>query len=62
MAACVDHVAGETGGSCRERGCLARRACPVGREFAYAPEAGAFHMAAVIRAVRGMQRRNDGGA
>jgi hypothetical protein len=58
---CVDHVTGNSGGNCRERGCLARRACPVGREFQYAPEAGAFHMAAVVRAVRGMQRRTDGG-
>ncbi|MSQ70151.1 MAG: 4Fe-4S dicluster domain-containing protein [Betaproteobacteria bacterium] len=61
MVACVNHVTGTAGGNCRERGCLARRACPVGREFSYASEAGAFHMAAVVRAVRGMQRRSDGG-
>ncbi len=59
--ACVDHVTASAGGNCRERGCLARRACPVGREFNYAPEAGAFHMAAVVRAVRGMQRPSDDG-
>ena len=35
---------------CREAGCLARRACPVGREHAYRPEHAAFHMAAFARA------------
>jgi len=50
--ACVGHVAGDAGGNCRDRGCLARRACPVGRDHAYPREAGAFHMAAVVRAVR----------
>lgn len=49
--ACVAHVTSDAGGNCRERGCLARRACPVGRDFAYPNEAGAFHMAAVVRAV-----------
>lgn len=49
--ACVGHVTSDAGGNCRDRGCLARRACPVGRDFAYPNDAGAFHMAAVIRAV-----------
>lgn len=53
--ACVDHVESASGANCRERGCLARRACPVGRPYAYPPEAGAFHMAAVARVVRRMQ-------
>lgn len=50
--ACVSHVEGAAGGNCRERGCLARRACPVGRDYAYPRDAGAFHMEAVVRAVR----------
>ena len=35
---------------CRESGCLARRACPVGREYAYGPAQAAFHMAAFAKA------------
>ena len=49
---CVAHVTGPTGGNCASRGCLARRACPVGRDFAYPKETGAFHMRGVVRAVR----------
>jgi len=51
--ACVNHVDSLAGTNCQERGCLARRACPIGRDHAYPQEAGAFHMAAVVRAVRG---------
>jgi len=50
--ACVSHVDSPAGTKCQERGCLTRRACPVGRDHAYPKEAGAFHMAAVVRAVR----------
>ena len=35
---------------CREAGCLARRACPVGREHAYGPAHAAFHMTAFAKA------------
>ena len=49
VAACVDHVTSEGGTDCGS-GCLARRACPVGRDYAYAPAQGAFHMAAFLRA------------
>ena len=52
MLACVDHVESAAGKACAAVGCLARRACPVGRTHAYAPDQGAFHMAAVVRAVR----------
>ena len=45
---CAPHVAGESGGECREQGCLARRACPVGRDYAYPEPALAFHMAAFL--------------
>jgi hypothetical protein len=57
MLACVDHVESRKGKACATGGCLARRACPVGRAYAYEPEAGAFHMAAVVRTVRAMQAR-----
>ena len=50
--ACVGHVSSNHGGKCRDFGCLARRACPVGRGHGYPREAGAFHMAAVVRAVQ----------
>ncbi len=35
---------------CRQAGCLARRACPAGREHAYGPAHAAFHMAAFAKA------------
>ncbi len=52
MQACVGHVESPKGKACATGGCLARRACPVGRAHAYVPEEGAFHMAAVVRTVR----------
>jgi len=55
MHACVGHVESAAGKACATGGCLARRACPVGRRHAYDAEAGAFHMAAVVRTVRAMQ-------
>jgi hypothetical protein len=48
--ACAGHISSPAGADCVERGCLARRACPVGREFAYEPRQAAFHMAAFLRA------------
>lgn len=50
--ACVDHVTGPKGAPCATGGCLARRACPVGRGHAYDKAAAAYHMAAVVKAVR----------
>ena len=47
---CVEHVASRAGTDCRERGCLARRACPVGRAYTYNDEQARFHMAAFLRA------------
>jgi hypothetical protein len=57
MNACVDHVESPKGRACTTGGCLARRACPVGRAHAYVPEEGAFHMAAVVRTVRHWQAK-----
>lgn len=59
MVGCVDHVEGEDTGKCARFGCLARRACPVGRSYRYPADEGAYHMAAVIATVRDFQRRGD---
>lgn len=50
--ACLAHVEGAAGGACREGGCMARRACPVGRDYLYPRPAQAFHTAAFMRAAR----------
>jgi len=50
--ACADHVDSAKGINCRDRGCLARRACPVGRDHLYEPAQQAFHTAAMVGAVR----------
>ncbi len=50
VAACRRHVASSEGEECRLGGCLARRACPIGRSQAYPPDEMAFHMAAFLAA------------
>jgi ferredoxin len=45
---CRGHVRG-AGADCRDFGCQARHACPVGRAYAYEPAQAAFHMAAYAR-------------
>jgi hypothetical protein len=45
---CRRHVAAPSGQACREEGCLARLACPVGRIHAYPAAQMAFHMAAFL--------------
>jgi hypothetical protein len=49
-AGCRAHLAGRDGGECMAEGCLARRACPVGRDHAYAAAQASFGMAAFRRA------------
>ena len=49
LKACVDHVRSAAGTDCRERGCVARRACPVGVRYRYAQQQAAFHMEAFLR-------------
>jgi hypothetical protein len=46
---CIDHVRSAQGSECRERGCIARRACPVGSGFRYVEEQARFHMQAFLR-------------
>ena len=48
VAACRAHAGGAHGSACRDGGCLARHACPVGRNHAYGSAQQAFHMAAFL--------------
>lgn len=57
--ACVSHVDSAAGKACQMSGCLARRACPVGKAFAYDREPAAYHMAAVVRTVRKWQAQGE---
>ena len=50
--ACAAHVESAAGVNCRDRGCLARRACPVGRDNLYGRDQQAFHTAAMLDAVK----------
>ena len=50
VEACAAHLRAPEGAPCRELGCLARRACPVGCLEAYGPAQSTFHMAAFIAA------------
>ena len=45
---CVAHIAGRDGTACLGAGCLARHACPVGRDAAYSAAQAAFHMRAFL--------------
>lgn len=49
VRACARHVLSDRGTDCRERGCLARRACPIGRPFTYVPAQAQFHMRAFVK-------------
>jgi len=46
---CIDHIAGPDSRDCMDRGCHARRACPVGVDARYLLEQAAFHMRAFLR-------------
>lgn len=45
-AACRAYLNSPEGAPCRAAGCLARRACPVGRDYAQSAEQAAFHLEA----------------
>ncbi len=51
VEACAAWLRSE-GAACREGGCLARRACPIGREHAQGEDQAGFHMAAFLAARR----------
>lgn len=61
---CLDHLERNPASDCVAQACRARRACPVGREFAYGPEQARFHMEAFVRDFGEVMRkwRNDGAA
>ncbi len=46
---CRSHVKSDAGQECLTGGCLARRACPVGKAFEYVPEQMQFHMNAFVK-------------
>ncbi|MDF2231345.1 ferredoxin [Albimonas sp. CAU 1670] len=62
VPACAAHLETPQGAPCREGGCLARHACPVGRAAAHPPERAAFHMAAFLRARRAERAAVESGA
>ena len=45
---CRHHVNSDLGTKCRNNGCIARNACPVGRKHAYTTEQQKFHMRAYL--------------
>lgn len=48
--ACARHVGGSLGAQCKRNGCLARHACPVGKDVSYVSEQSHFHMRAFLAA------------
>ncbi len=50
VPACVAHIGSAAGAECMDGSCLARRACPVGRDYLYQPAQARFHMDAFLRA------------
>jgi hypothetical protein len=45
---CATHAAAPEGAACRDGGCLARRACPLGAAHRYDEDQAAFHMRAFL--------------
>ena len=50
VSACADHLSAPAGADCMAEACRARRACPIGREYLYAPEQARFHMTHFLEA------------
>ncbi len=44
VRACGSHIRSQLGEPCVSRGCLARRACPIGKKHQYTSEQAMFHM------------------
>ena len=49
VQSCARHLASAPEPECMRIGCLARHACPMGRDYRYAPEQARFHMQAFLR-------------
>ena len=50
VPACARHLGGLPEPSCMHIGCLARHACPIGRDYRYEPAQARFHMQAFLSA------------
>jgi ferredoxin len=50
VEACAAYLRTDAGADCMARGCIARRACPVGRPHMHAPDQASFTMRAFLRA------------
>ncbi len=61
-AACLDWLEARPESDCVAQACRARRACPVGRAFAYAPAQARFHMEAFVRDFGAVLRNRRDGA
>ena len=46
---CVDYLRADQKSACREQGCAARHACPVGKAFSYEADHAQFHMTAFLQ-------------
>ena len=53
IPACVSHISSVDGEDCLGRGCLARRSCPVGRDYIYGADQAHFHMRRFLKAQGG---------
>ena len=51
VEACAGHLSAAAGRACLDGGCMARNACPVGREYMYPDPQIRFHMAAFARSL-----------
>jgi hypothetical protein len=49
VPACAHHLASTPEPACMDIGCLARHACPVGRDYRYEPAQARFHMLSFLR-------------
>ena len=52
VPSCVGHLAGGEGDECFRLGCLARRACPIGQDYAYGEDQARFHLGKFFAAYR----------
>ena len=55
---CIDFLEADNQSACRQLGCGARRACPVGSSFIYAPDHARFHMDAFVKSSLVSRLRN----
>lgn len=52
VAGCRAHIASDAGRPCLENACMARRACPVGRDYIYEPAQATFHTRHFLRSMQ----------